>query len=389
LFVRRGPVPPEAIAAVGRGEAAGIICEEQNRLSRENMRATAEVWEALEGAGARLVLTAEGIDTATGDHEFRFNINAAMAREQWKQYARRMAGMKQRKIEAGIWIGPVPLGFAKNPNKTLSVDPGTAGLVRGLFESRAAGASIPELARRLDGVGRRYSYQGVRTLLRNEVYMTGRPTYGDIVGPEIEGGRLVDVPLFQAVQARRDTRRGPRSADARWLLTGLAACANCGRNLHPMTDGDGYRRYRCANRHCPKRVSASALPLEPWVRDTAFMLLGSTLREAGSTPDTAPLEEALAVAERRLEQVMVDGVADDLGELWAPEVRRRREARDEAAAALGAAHAAGPMPERVRNLREEWDGMDPAERREALAVYYIRRVLVGGPRSTDWQVEFP
>jgi hypothetical protein len=47
------------------------------------------------------------------------------------------------------------------------------------------------------------------------------------------------------------------------------------------------------------------------------------------------------------------------------------------------------MPERVRNLREEWDGMDPAERREALAVYYIRRVLVGGPRSTDWQVEFP
>jgi hypothetical protein len=40
----------------------------QDRLSRENGRATAEVWEALDKAGARLVCAAEGLDTATGDH---------------------------------------------------------------------------------------------------------------------------------------------------------------------------------------------------------------------------------------------------------------------------------------------------------------------------------
>src|SRR5262245_24283867 len=65
----------QAIAACERGEAGGIIVEEQSRLSRENMRATAEVWEALEQAGARLVCTAEGLDTGNGgDQELNYTI---------------------------------------------------------------------------------------------------------------------------------------------------------------------------------------------------------------------------------------------------------------------------------------------------------------------------
>jgi DNA invertase Pin-like site-specific DNA recombinase len=58
----------EAVAGGERGEAGGIVVAWQDRLSRENGRATAEVWEALDKAGARLVCAAEGLDTATGDH---------------------------------------------------------------------------------------------------------------------------------------------------------------------------------------------------------------------------------------------------------------------------------------------------------------------------------
>src|SRR5581483_1575709 len=107
----------KALEAVERGEAAGIICEEQSRLSRENMRATAEVWEALEKSKARLVCTAEGIDTATGDHELSFAIRAALAREQWKQYARRMADVKERKLRDGFPLGPVPFGYRRRPDR--------------------------------------------------------------------------------------------------------------------------------------------------------------------------------------------------------------------------------------------------------------------------------
>ncbi len=76
----------EAVDACERGEAAGIIVAWQDRLSRENGRATAEVREALDRAGARLVCAAEGLDTATGDHEMLFTIKAAIARDQWKRF---------------------------------------------------------------------------------------------------------------------------------------------------------------------------------------------------------------------------------------------------------------------------------------------------------------
>ncbi len=69
-----------AVAAVERGEASGIVVEEQSRLSRANGLQTAEVWDALQKAGARLVVVAEGLDTATGDQELNFAIRAALAR---------------------------------------------------------------------------------------------------------------------------------------------------------------------------------------------------------------------------------------------------------------------------------------------------------------------
>ena len=44
----------EAVDACERGEAAGIIVAWQDRLFRENGRATAEVWEALVEACGRI-----------------------------------------------------------------------------------------------------------------------------------------------------------------------------------------------------------------------------------------------------------------------------------------------------------------------------------------------
>src|SRR5262249_61447404 len=70
----------QAIAACERGEAGGIIVEEQSRLSRENSLATAEVWDALERGGLRLGCAAEGPDTGNGGHAPRLSIKAAARR---------------------------------------------------------------------------------------------------------------------------------------------------------------------------------------------------------------------------------------------------------------------------------------------------------------------
>jgi DNA invertase Pin-like site-specific DNA recombinase len=53
----------KAVAACAQGQAAGIVVAWQDRLSRENGLATAEVWQALERAGVRFVAVGDGIDT--------------------------------------------------------------------------------------------------------------------------------------------------------------------------------------------------------------------------------------------------------------------------------------------------------------------------------------
>jgi DNA invertase Pin-like site-specific DNA recombinase len=332
----------DVIEAIERHEAAGLVVEEQSRLTRGSQLHAAELWDALAAADARLVVTAEGIDTSQGDHELSFSIKAALARDQWKQFKRRSDAVKEDRVAAGVWIGPAPLGYLKKKSARLEVDPAWAPTVVRLFELRAEGASWGDLLRHADeATGVKLTQQGVAGIIRNRAYL-GEQVYGDLANLEAHEP-LVDVALWHAAQrlGKEPARSGRKSAA---LLSGRLRCSAC---LHTLIVWRGARtrngkprprierRYRCTNRSCQRRASIDAYRAEEQVRRE---LAGMMVERPRSTIEADPaLEENLETAERRLEQVMADGVADDLGELWAPEVRKRREARDAAARALGEA----------------------------------------------------
>lgn len=388
-----------ALAAVQRGEAAGIVCEEQSRLSRENGLATSEVWDAFEKSGARLVCTAEGIDTATGDHELSFAIRAALAREQWKQYARRMADVKERKIDDGIPVGPCPVGYRTRPkpDKRIEIDPVMAPVIRELYERRAAGHGDERLARFLDEraprpKGKRWSRQGVAFILRNPIYKTGRLHYGDQVS-EWAADPVVDVPLWESVQRGR-AKAPVRPRSPHWLLTGLARCGSCGQSLDPHTSRPGgpgtkaYRYMRCKNRSCDARRGASALRLEAWLPETLWMLLGSRVQEPHEAPNLEPLVEAVEKAQRRYDQVRAPEARDALGDDWAADVKARRLELEEAQATLGAARTAAGVDAaaEIIDLRDRWNELSQAERRERLSAYAVSAVIVHGPKPSEWEL---
>src|SRR5439155_7976413 len=125
-----------AVAAVQRAEAAGIVVAFQDRLSRENGLGTAEVWEALDKAGARLVVAGEGLDTDTGDHELLFTIKAAIAREQWKRFRANWAAATEHAVATGKYQGITPVGFDKDPETGRLVQNQDAPAVRKAFLAR-------------------------------------------------------------------------------------------------------------------------------------------------------------------------------------------------------------------------------------------------------------
>jgi DNA invertase Pin-like site-specific DNA recombinase len=258
----------EAVDACERGEAAGIVVAWQDRLSRENGRATAEVWEALERAGARLVCAAEGLDTASGDHEMLFTIKAAIAREQWKRYRANWERARRSAIESGVPTGRAATGYRKRKGGRLEVVPHEARKVEQAFELRAQGVPVSQIGRRFG-----WGHSTTRQILANEVYL-GVTRHGAFRN---EGAHpaIVSRELFDAVQASRTVQAVPAGETTRdRLLIGLARCGGCGRTLKVVrrkrADGTHVVSYFCKNAAsapCPDRAYVHADELDAFVSD--------------------------------------------------------------------------------------------------------------------------
>ncbi len=380
------PAMGELLEAVQRGELAGIAAFSLDRLSREPAHGD-ELVRAVTKAGGVLLTPdiPDAIDSPTG--EFTFGMLLQVARLYRSQAGARFSSAKERATRAGIPVGPVPYGYRQRDDRTLEVDDAAAPVVRQLFERRAGGAGYSALADLLEeATGRSWTRQAVAAMLRRRLYATGRLEYDGVVS-DVEAGAIVDEPLWFAAQRAETGVRAPRDPDGSWLLSGLARCATCGHALAPWTGArrrrqdprrgkmdwvdvpNPSRRYRCVNRACSARASVNAPSIERLAVLQSFAA-GDELVTRAEAPDLGALEAAAATAEQRLAQVLAPEARDALGELWAADVKARREERDDALAALGEARRdAGVAPATLR-LRETWDALSLADRRAALALFW-------------------
>ena len=260
----------KALKMIAAGEATGIIVEEQSRLSRENGLATAEMWDAFQAAGIRLVCINDGLDTANGDQELNFGLRALMAREQWKQYARRVEDAKRNAVARGIHIsGTVPFGYERDPKtKRLVVRKGEDKIVRQLFKRRAKGESYGSLARWLNEVvPGGASEKGlwlrptVARMLTNRVYL-GEARQSTRHTKQGAHEALVDERTFTVVKALAAKTEPAIRHEGESLLAGIVRCGCCGYSLTRGRSNKTYWVYRhrnAANQALPCEAPATAM----------------------------------------------------------------------------------------------------------------------------------
>jgi DNA invertase Pin-like site-specific DNA recombinase len=375
----------EAVAACERGEAAGVIVAWQDRLSRENGRATAEVWEALEQAGARLVCAGEGLDTATGDHEMLFTIKAAIAREQWKRFRANWEGAKRNAAEQGVASGRAPMGYRKRKGKPFALDSRTGPKVREAFELRAQGVAFSAIARRLG-----WSHSTTRQLLANPAY-TGVLIQGGFVKKNAHPA-IVSRDLFDAVQASRTVQPVAPGENTRdLLLAGLARCAGCGNTLKvvraPRAKGRYVVSYYCKNaatESCPERAYVHADQLDTLVDQWFTAAIKTVPRMVDVVAVGQELEQAQAVqatAEEQLRRYVDNAVIDD-PVVFQRGVDARQGRVDQARELVGQLAARLPRLPVGGPLWTLWDGFDIARRRSILAAA-IDRIVVRRGASAD------
>jgi DNA invertase Pin-like site-specific DNA recombinase len=377
----------DAVAACEAGEAGGIIVAWQDRLSRENGLATAEVWEALKAAGARLVCVGDGIDTATGDQEMLFTIKAAIARDGWKRYQANFEATRRNAVERGVFPGMAPIGY-RHPEK-----PGPLRVVRReerkvleAFELRAAGEPYSRIARRFG-----WFESTTRYLLGNEAYL-GVVRHGEF-RRENAHPAIVSRELFDAVQAARTVQSVPPGDTTRdRLLVGLARCGGCGATLRALRrksrDGSYYVScYFCVDRgkhRCPDRAWVRADVLDEFVAGWFAGTLESVPRMVDVVAAGRDLEQAQAVqakAQAQLNAYMENADATNkvlFRRGQEAREKRVREAEDKVrhlSARRIRLPAGGPLP-------ILWEQFDTLERREVLAGF-LDRVQVSRGASAN------
>lgn len=373
-----------AVEACARGEAAGVIVAWQDRLSRENGLATAEVWEALDRASARLVCAAEGLDTASGDQEMLFTIKAAIARDQWKRHRANWENARRNAIERGVFTGRAPFGYRSRRGQPLQVVPREAAKVRAAYEARAAGEAMTSIARRFG-----WSHSTCRQMLACETYL-GVAAHGGFRN-ENAHQPIIDRDLWDAVQGSRTTQpvaTGDTTLDR--LLIGIARCGGCDKTLRVVrrrrADGSFAISYYCKNaatKNCTERAFVHADQLDEYVRVWFEEALRSAPRVVDVVEATHDLQEAQNGLERLrrdlsayLELVIDDPAVFQRG----LDLRQSRVAEAEEQVRELSAHRAR-MPS-GGSLAQLWDGFDALERRQVLAGF-LDRVVVRRGASSD------
>lgn len=189
-------------------------------------------------------------------------------------------GQRQRHL-SGRWLGVVPIGLrrvmvdrpdgSRGWDGALEPDPGTAPIVRAIFEASARGDGPRAISTALNAAGHRtatggaWHQAGVNAVLANPVYAGRLVRYrkrtadhyydheaddGFVdLGPRFES--LVEPDLFDQLAAARIARR-PRTGGAgggRYPLSGVLRCGRCNSKMTGVRAGHMTSRYyRCSGR---------------------------------------------------------------------------------------------------------------------------------------------
>ncbi|WZP01188.1 recombinase family protein (plasmid) [Isosphaeraceae bacterium EP7] len=227
--------------------ASVLLCIASSRLHRKQYRVLRFVEEVVVDCGARVILPANSIDTATPGWRLLFQIHGMIDEQGTTAYAANIRAAHVSRFERGMVCSSYPFGYRSAPGdgggdgrggarNILAVEPEAAEVVRAIFARYADGAvSIAQLVRDLnaedDAPRPRRSPDGLWSdtilgrMLSNPIYR-GEARYGateSIWSPtrdysrqvrraeplrtrQDESLRIVDDDLFDRVQRRRGRR---------------------------------------------------------------------------------------------------------------------------------------------------------------------------------------
>jgi site-specific DNA recombinase len=326
-----------AVADIEAGRADVIAAAYFDRLFR-SLSTQAEVIERVERAGGRLV--AVDVGTVTGASAGQWLSSTMMGAV--AEYVRRSSGERSaegqvRAVARGATPWRDQVGYTRQEDGRLAVDPKRAPLVVKAFEMRAAGKPLSQIRKMLTDNGIKRSQRGVQVMLASRAYL-GEVHFGELVNLSAHEP-VVDRELWSAVQ-RMKVPRGKRSSSDRLLARlGVLRCGSCGSRLSAMKlpRQNDYPIYRCSSTSdCARHVTISARIAEDVVSAAVREALLDVAGRASGAENAWNAAHALESAQGELEAALRSFTSAGLSSEPAAVERLSglRQARDDAESQL-------------------------------------------------------
>ncbi len=361
------------------GHVDGLVVHHLDRLLRQS-RELEQLIDAIEARtrGTFPIYSVHGdLDLSTPDGRFQARILTSVAQKESDDKSRRLKLVLGKLAQEGKGHGgKVPYGWQAD---RVSVEPHEAAVVERAVGWVLDGVGLNECANRLNGAGVRTRQNAqwypttIRQILTNPRLAGLRTHHGRVVATG-DWEPIIDIDTHRRLVDILSRPAHPNHhVNLTYWLTGIAQCGACGAKLRSRSEGGKAKRYVCRKDMGGCGLQIAAEQLHALV---AAVVVG-LIRDHGLGPrvedvDVRTVEEELAAAQLRLEQLSRDHYSDGLitkGEFLAArdplsqKVVRLQEQLDRHASA-----------EQVSGV-VEWDALNASER-SLLAAEILEAVVI-------------
>ncbi|MEX2598161.1 MAG: recombinase family protein [Dehalococcoidia bacterium] len=315
------------------------------------------------------------------------------------------------KAARGLGLGKPPYGYRVSHDGVLRPVDTEAEVVRSIFRMYLEQeGGVRAIARDLNDRGlrtrrgQRWSMVTVRDILRNSAYIGTYRRFGLRIPGSYEA--VVSDSDFRQVQERMQSRspvrRHPKGEP--FLLSSILYCGHCGQRMMGVTrrqtwrrkDGERargeYRYYQCQsriNRSQCQYHTTRAIPLEEEVLDKVKAFTPATFSHSAngngaSSGDRTQVESRLKALSRRYADVVQraagGGITLQQLRVAVEEIDAAQRSVEERLAVLdgGEEGMRGLLESHHEKVHSMWDGMDIAERQEALRALVAKVIVKDG-----------
>ena len=448
----RRPGFERAIQAVVDREVEALIVPALDRLSRRGMRHVGEVLDTVDAVGGQIIFVREGLDSSVPTSRAIIAFLAERAREESQILGARITDWHETRRLQGRWTSARPFGYRVEDGRLVQL-PEEAATIRWLVREFLNGVPARRLAIQLNEAGRlspralkarEWQEQGKETRERDDTpwhantvtrllqapslcgwarhngslvlgadgdpvsYGEGIITPGERAAVLAEFERRTTIISSAGKNLKRLGGKTGAGRPAKYLLSGIARCAECG---YTMVGAGKRNQYRCGSfvvgRPCARKATINVpradteavrqltqrlAAMDP--DDEIFQLIAERWRKltmAEGEGERAIVEALLADVRERIggleEARYLRGEFDDPEDIerWDRMMDRLKEQRK---ALLAARDKLGPPPSfevgfllDAMQSREAWAALSLHEQRTLLMVAVDRVLILGSGRQ--------